>query len=190
MNPSEPTRQGDALNAEHGEILEQAFARHQDEVLGMLYYLVGNAEDARDAFQEAFIRCWRCRQNLAEILNLRAWIFRIALNVGRDLRATAWRRRRRSLPDDEGLMPASSDGRPDAEYAQREQMDRLRQAVRQLRAEEQEVFLLRQNGDMTYDEIGAALGIPVGTVKTRMRLAVEKLRGTLNPAPPAQTPGS
>ena len=52
-------------------------------------------------------------------------------------------------------------------------------AVGELRAEEQEVFLLRQNGQMTYDEIAESIGIPTGTVKTRMRLAITKLRETL-----------
>ena len=51
--------------------------------------------------------------------------------------------------------------------------------VSELRAEEQEVFLLRQNGQMTYDEIAESIGIPTGTVKTRMRLAITKLRETL-----------
>jgi RNA polymerase sigma-70 factor, ECF subfamily len=45
-----------------------------------------------------------------------------------------------------------------------------------LRSEEQEVFLLRQNGEMTYEEIAVAVGIPLGTVKTRMRMALGKLR--------------
>ena len=48
-----------------------------------------------------------------------------------------------------------------------------------LRPEEQEVFLLRQNGEMTYEEIAVALDVPSGTVKTRMRLALSKLREVL-----------
>ena len=51
--------------------------------------------------------------------------------------------------------------------------------IKQLRAEEREVFLLRQNGDMTYDEIAESLELPTGTVKTRMRLALNKLREVL-----------
>ena len=51
-----------------------------------------------------------------------------------------------------------------------------RAALAELRSEEQEVFLLRQNGDLTYEEIGKMLELPTGTVKTRMRLALTKLR--------------
>jgi RNA polymerase sigma factor (sigma-70 family) len=155
--------------------LEEAFSRHQDELLGMLYYVVGNAEDARDALQDAFIKCWKHRDGAAQVENLRAWIFRIALNAGRDLRGAAWHRRRQPLEED-GKLLSTADPRPDALAADNERLAILRRAIRQLRPEEQEVFLLRQDGQMTYDQIAEAISIPVGTVKTRMRLSLMKLR--------------
>jgi len=60
-----------------------------------------------------------------------------------------------------------------------ERMERLRGAIAELRDEEKEVFLLRQNGELTYEEIADLLNIPSGTVKTRMRLALERLRRAL-----------
>jgi RNA polymerase sigma-70 factor (ECF subfamily) len=51
--------------------------------------------------------------------------------------------------------------------------------VEDLRPEEKEVFLLRQNGDLTFEEIGLALSRPVGTVKTQLRAALGKLRVAL-----------
>src|SRR5687768_9181169 len=56
--------------------LERFFARHQAELLGTLYFLVGNLEDARDALQETFVKCWRHRETAAGVDNLRAWVFR------------------------------------------------------------------------------------------------------------------
>lgn len=158
--------------------LEDAFAQYQSELLGTLYYLVGNLEDARDALQEAFIKCWRNQEKLAEIENLKAWIFRIALNAGRDIRETAWRRKKQALPEDETMLACQREG-PEMIVEQDERLARLRSAMHQLRPEEQEVFLLRQNGEMTYEEIGEALGLPSGTVKTRMRMALIKLREVL-----------
>ena len=179
MNQSRATRNGEATDrGPPADLLEEAFARHQDELLGTLFYLVGNAEDARDALQEAFLKCWRHRHSVDQIGNLRAWIFRIALNVGRDLRTTAWRRRRRPMTEDEAML-TSDQPAPEAEASRREQLALLRRALGELRAEQQEVFLLRQNGQMTYDEIARAINIPVGTVKTRMRLALAKLREKL-----------
>jgi RNA polymerase sigma-70 factor (ECF subfamily) len=158
--------------------IEDAFARYQGELLGTLFYLVGNLEDARDALQDTFVKCWRRRESLGGVENLKAWIFRVALNTGRDVRQTAWRRRSRSLAEGEPLIQSKREP-PDAEAACNEQWAMVRQALLDLRQEEQEVFLLRQNGDMTYEEIGEAIGIPTGTVKTRMRLALTKLRRTL-----------
>jgi RNA polymerase sigma factor (sigma-70 family) len=158
--------------------LEDAFALHQSELLGTLFYLVGNLEDARDALQEAFLKCWKHQDQVAGVQNLKAWIFRIALNTGRDLRETAWRRKRQGLPEDETSI-AGSEQRPDEIVEHDERLQRLRGAMQQLRDEEKEVFLLRQNGDMTYEEIAEALEIPSGTVKTRMRLALSRLRTVL-----------
>jgi len=158
--------------------LEEVFSRHQDELLGTLYCLLGNAEDARDSLQETFVKCWQHRSSLPEIENLRAWVFRIAINAGRDARKTAWRRRRRPLDNADATLAATGDN-PVADASRHEQLALVRQAVQQLRQEEQEVFLLRQNGQMTYEQIAESLDIPVGTVKTRMRLALTKLRTAL-----------
>ena len=158
--------------------LEDAFALHQSELLGTLFYLVGNLEDARDALQEAFLKCWKHQDQVAGVQNLKAWIFRIALNTGRDLRETAWRRKRQGLPEDETSL-AGHELRPDEIVEHDERLHRLRTAMQLLREEEKEVFLLRQNGELTYEEIAEALGIPSGTVKTRMRLALTRLREVL-----------
>src|SRR6185295_18839946 len=104
MNLTRSTREAAADDRCAGDPLESAFARYQDELLGTLYYLVGNAEDARDALQDAFIKCWRHRAEVDGIDNLKAWIFRITLNTGRDLRSSAWRRRRSPLGEEAMLM--------------------------------------------------------------------------------------
>jgi len=171
MNPTRRTRPA-------AEQLETAFSQGQDELLGTLYYLVGNLEDARDALQETFLKCWRHREQLPEIENLKAWIFRIAVNTGRDMRTTAWRRRRKPLGDESATLISHTQG-PQADAMRREQLTLIRKTLQRLRPEEQEVFLLRQNGQMTYDKIAQALNIPVGTVKTRMRLALNRLREAL-----------
>ncbi len=61
----------------------------------------------------------------------------------------------------------------------KESLERLRQAILHLRQEEKEVFLLRQNGDLTYEQIAEIRNSPVGTVKTQMRSALQKLRKVL-----------
>jgi RNA polymerase sigma factor (sigma-70 family) len=159
--------------------LERAFSLYQRELLGTLFFLVGNHEDAQDALQETFIKCWRHRDQVPGIENLRAWLFRVALNTGRDLRQTAWQRKRQHLPED---APVTDSRKTDPVQAAEENEQRIlvERAIRKLRPEEQEVFLLRQNGQLKYEEIASALAIPLGTVKTRMRMALAAIRETLS----------
>ncbi len=161
--------------------LEEAFQRYQPELLGALRCMLGNWDDAQDALQEAFVKCWQNRHQVPGINNLRAWIFRIALNTARDMRGTAWNRKRQSLPEEDKHM-ADGKASPDDQVASNEEWELIRQTVQQLSPEEQEVFLLRQNGGLTYEEIAAALHIPVGTVKTRMRRALMHIRARIEGA--------
>ena len=62
---------------------------------------------------------------------------------------------------------------------EQESLQQLRQALMHLRPEEKEVFLLRQNGELTYEQIAETYNRPVGTVKTQMRSALQKLRKVL-----------
>ena len=160
-------------------LLEEAFAQHQAELLGTLYYLVGNLEDARDALQEAFIKCWRHQAEVGEVAEPEGVDFprgpeRRAGHPRDGLAAqaagAARGRKRRS--------PAAMTGRTEI-VEHDERLTRLREALKQLRPEEQEVFLLRQNGELTYEEIAETLDVPTGTVKTRMRLALSRLREVL-----------
>ena len=81
MDASPPTCADDGRAA---GALEECFARWQGELLGTLFFLVGNSDDARDALQETFLKCWRHRDSLGDVQNLKAWMFCIALNTGRN----------------------------------------------------------------------------------------------------------
>ena len=87
-----------------GARLEAVFQGAHGELLGTLYYVVGNLEGARDALQETFLKCWRYRGQREEIIDLKAWVYRVALNTGRDLRRTAWNRRRKPLAEDVPML--------------------------------------------------------------------------------------
>ena len=157
-----------------GSALAAAFDHAHHELIGTLYYITGDRDGAGDVLQEAFLKCWRHRDSLPKIDNLKAWIFRIAVNTARDHRKSAWNRKRRGLPDETPIPSRSLP--PERELMKDEQLALLHHAVMQLRPEEQEVFLLRQNGELTYEAIAEVISIPIGTVKTRMRSAIRQLR--------------
>jgi RNA polymerase sigma-70 factor, ECF subfamily len=160
------------------EKLLRAFAEVREELIGTLAGQLGNHDDAQDVAQEAFLKCWRARRKLRRVRNLKAWIFRIALNAARDLQRNAWRRKSRPLEQAPVSLPQPQVS-PGDMLVHCEDLDRLRGALFDLRPEERDVFLLRQNGNLTYEEIGALRRRPVGTVKTQMRTALIKLRKVL-----------
>jgi RNA polymerase sigma-70 factor (ECF subfamily) len=162
-----------------GEVLLRTFNALRDDLVSTLWFVLGNQEDAQDVAQEAFLRCWRTLDSQPEIHNLKAWIFRVGLNAAKDLQRSAWRRRVKPILGAE-IMPMVDDAPPGEDLEKREELHRLRQALMELRPEEQEVFLLRQNGELTYEQIAALHKRPVGTVKTQMRSALQKLRKVLS----------
>jgi RNA polymerase sigma-70 factor (ECF subfamily) len=175
-------RQGAAAPDEN--VLVDLFNQIRDELVSTLLYMLGNGDDAQDAAQDAFLKCWRARDTLGDVQNLRAWIFRVALNSAKDFQRSAWKRKSRPLPEDDLMMTAREDATGQS-LEDREALDRLREAIGLLRPEEREVFLLRQNGELTYEQIADIRSAPVGTVKTQMRAALQKLRKVLNPDPEA-----
>jgi RNA polymerase sigma-70 factor, ECF subfamily len=159
-------------------VLLRAFNELRDELVSTLWFVLGNPEDAQDVAQEAFLRCWRTQESLAEVQNLRAWIFRVGLNAAKDLQRSAWRRRVKPLMGAEA-MPTVEESAPLRALEDQETLAQLRQALLHLRPEEKDVFLLRQNGELTYEQIAELHNRPVGTVKTQMRSALQKLRQVL-----------
>lgn len=164
-----------------GDALVRAFNEARGELVGTLVYLLGSQDDAHDAAQETFMKCWRNLEELGQVQNLRAFIFRVAMNTATDMRRSAWRRK--AKPMGEVDMYAAPQSSTAERMEHQEQVDRLRQAIRTLRPEEQEIFLLRQNGEMTYEAIAELRCVPVGTVKTQMRTALQKLRKLLEEVP-------
>jgi RNA polymerase sigma-70 factor (ECF subfamily) len=156
----------------------RAFNEVRAELVSTLYFLLGNHEDAQDAAQDAFLKCWRTRDSLADVRNIRAWIFRVGLNAAKDLQRSAWRRRSRPLTSAATLGECVEHAPADC-LEEKESLEQLREALKDLRPEEKAVFLLRQNGDLTYEEIAELRRSPVGTVKTQMRAALQKLRRVL-----------
>jgi RNA polymerase sigma-70 factor (ECF subfamily) len=156
----------------------RTFTELRDELVSTLWFILGNRDDAQDVAQEAFLRCWRAQASLPGVQNLRAWIFRVGLNAAKDLQRSAWRRRVKPLLGGEA-MPMIDNTPPAQTLEDQEALAQLRDALLHLRPEEKEVFLLRQNGELTYEQIAELQNRPVGTVKTQMRSALQKLRKAL-----------
>src|SRR5579862_7097411 len=110
-----------------------AFNEVRAELVSTLFFVLGNQEDAQDAAQDAFLKCWRIRSTLGDVRNFRAWIFRVGLNAAKDLQRNAWRRRSRPLAS---APEASVESCPAEQMADKESLDHLRRALLDLRPEE------------------------------------------------------
>src|ERR1044071_706755 len=88
------------------ERLVRTFNELKNELISTLIFVLGNRDDAHDAAQDAFIKCWNAREQLPEVLNLRAWIFRVSFNTAKDMQRSAWNRRAKPLQAEQYTMVA------------------------------------------------------------------------------------
>src|SRR5215475_9444277 len=99
-----PDTNGRSARAEE---MVRLFNDIRDELISTLLYVLGNRDDALDAAQEAFVKCWGARQQLHQVQNLRAWIFRVGFNTAKDMQRSAWNRRAKPLQGEQSLMMAN-----------------------------------------------------------------------------------
>ncbi len=155
----------------------QAFAELYDACAARLHhYLVVQLQsraDADDALQETFLRLARGRERLAAAENLTAYVFAVARNEASRLAARRRRTGANRLSGD-SLFGGGSD-----ESQVRETAELVAAALARLRSEEREVIELKTYAALTLAEIAAVTGAPPGTVATRYRTALKKLRQLL-----------
>ena len=166
-------------NQSNSDRLLATFNQIRDELISTLWFILGNKDDAQDIAQDAFLRCWKKQDALPDVLNLKAWIFKVAINAAKDLRKSAWKRKTRTMPEEDVMMYKNAIS-PLESLQENEMVAQLRTALMDLRPEEKEVFLLRQNAEMTYEQIAETANRPVGTIKTQMRSALQKLKVALS----------
>ena len=154
---------------------ERMFDRYERRVYLFALQLVGNREDAFDVSQAAFTGAFMNLEKFDADRPFAPWLFRIAHNQCISL----LRKRRPAGPDaaDHGQTPPRSD--PAALAQNNELKERIWAAMDRLTPPHREVLVLREFQDMSYKEIAAVLGVPIGTVMSRLSAARQKLRGLL-----------
>lgn len=159
---------------------------HHRLVLGLATHLLGDREEALDLSQEVFLSVFRTLHRFRGQSALRTWIFRIVINQVRN-RQRWWRRRQRSgqvsLDDhirEHGEMVLGADAStPDREFTRKEMGLRLKAAIQKLPFDQRTAIVLREIEGLRYEEIAFSLGLPVGTVKSRLTRARQTLRAEL-----------
>jgi len=165
-------------------------ARHRDRIYGMVHQLLRNHQDAEEVTQDAFIRAHRGLANFRGDAAFSTWLYQIATNLARNRYWYWWRRKRdRSVSLDApvgedndltlaDVIPAEVDS-PDEVTVNEEFVNRISKGMDKLSGSHREILVLRNVKNLSYEEIGAILGISVGTVKSRIARARESLRAKL-----------
>lgn len=177
----------------------QAFARlvalHEGMVLNLAGRLLGDREEARDIAQDVFLQVYRTLGRFQGRSTLRTWIYRIVVNQCRN-RQRWWRRRRRAAAcpletitaADEAQMAAARPGEgPFESLDRRDRARRMEAALLAVSFDHRAVLLLREVEGLSCDEIGTTLGLPIGTVKSRLARARDRLRAALLPLAEEET---
>jgi RNA polymerase sigma-70 factor, ECF subfamily len=169
--------------------LDQLLRRHYDRAHGVCRRLMGNAAEADDAAQETMIRVVRGLDSFDGRSSFATWVYRIATNTSLDELRKRSRRPHLHLVDDDGQSPQQVDDlahrRVDAV------VDRLSidAALAALPDDYRAAVVLRDVADLDYSEIATILGIPVGTVKSRIARGRAQLVERLgNQDPPSERP--
>jgi RNA polymerase sigma-70 factor, ECF subfamily len=159
---------------------ELLYDRHGGAAYSLAYRIVGRQAAAEDVVQEALISIWRSRLRYDQTRgSVRTWILGIVRNRAIDgLRRSGVHDRRRE-PFEVALEEQEAPERTDVEVARREEARTVRGALEVLPAEQRRTIELAYFGGFTHSQIAELLDEPVGTVKGRMRLGLDKMRREL-----------
>ncbi len=159
---------------------ELVYERHGGPAFSLAYRMVGNRGIAEDITQEAFLAIWRSRARYQrERGSVRTWVLGIVHHRTIDaLRRNLVHERRRASA--EGIEEREeAEERTEVEVVRRDEAATVRSALDALPGEQCRVIELAYFGGFTHTQIASMLEMPVGTVKGRMRLGLDKLRRTL-----------
>ncbi len=161
--------------------LQALFERYLKPVYGFVYRYVGNAGDAEDITQDAFVNAWKNLKKFDRSRNFKTWLFAIAKNA-----ALNWLKKKKPAlfsefeKEDGGNLLAETlaDPAPLPEkiFADKELGRKLAAAMEGLKPDYRTVLLLYYNDHLTFEEIGEAVGKPLNTVKSQHRRALIALR--------------
>ncbi len=159
------------------EAFAALYDRHGRTAYTLAYRMMGEKQEAEDVVQEAFIKVWRSAGGYRVGRgSVRIWILSIVHNRGIDhLRSHASRGRMQDKV--EASAPTSEPSEAFAETWRNSQRDQVREALKTLPQEQLKILELAYFSGYTHVEIAERLDLPLGTVKGRMRLGLQKLRG-------------
>jgi RNA polymerase sigma-70 factor (ECF subfamily) len=171
-------------NASHQATFEQLVRPHFDRLWRLAFRLTGQKAEAEDLFQELLVRAYGKLDDLVEIDEPGSWLSRVMYNLFVDERRRFARRRLHVV--DEGSLPAegvqgfAGDQDPALDTERLDRITALDRALAELSEEHRIIVLLHDTEGYKLEEIHELMGIPLGTVKSRLHRARARLREILS----------
>lgn len=156
---------------------EALVRRYQRPLYGFIARQLGDRARAEDVFQQAVFQIYSRISTCARPEAFKSWAFGVAANACRNAERSE-RLRAVSPLSDAGTLPALQ-ASPEQAAASAQAAQRIAAALHELPPAQREVFVLYHYSQLSYDDIGEALGVPSGTVKSRMNAALTRLRALL-----------
>jgi len=177
-------RLGSRDRAEREAAFATLFERHGRKSFDLAWRVLGDAGLAADAVQEAFLTVYRKGPRFEARAQFSSWLYRVVLNQSIDLRRRERRHRAVTLSEPSSATgaagdPASPAPTPEAAARSAERAEMVRFAIDRLSPKLAAVVVLRYPEGLSYEEIGEALGLPPGTVRSRLNRAHAALREIL-----------
>ena len=168
---------------QHGDV--DAFGllvtAYEKNVYNVALQMLGNREDAQDIAQEAFLKAYNSLSSFRGDSKFSSWLYRIVSNLCLDFKRRQGRRPSSSLTveDDDGenvqLDIADESQSPETLLERKLTREAVRRGLAELPDEQRQILLLREIQGLSYEEIGEAMGLEAGTVKSRIFRARKKL---------------
>lgn len=139
-------------------------------------------ETNEDLEQEVFVRVWKSKDKYTEKGSLRSWINTVAKNISKDYLRLASRRHEQNSTSDDEVVNAIKDTKvtPELRLQSKIREKRIIKAIDNLRPKLREVIMLCDIEGYTYEEAAATLGVPIGTIKSRIFTAKKELAQKLS----------
>jgi RNA polymerase sigma-70 factor (ECF subfamily) len=168
------------------DAFEAVVAAHHAEIRRYLLRVTARVSDADDLSQETFLRAFRAHGALPPGTNVRAWLFAIATNLGRN-HFRAHQRRRRAYAAVAAEGQAAERGGPDGEAMLNEARARVERVIAGLPLKQRLAFVMRKMHDLDYEVIGRGLKCSADSARAHVFQALKKVRQGLGDLAPART---
>jgi len=157
-----------------GDAYRRLMNNYKNKLFGYLWRFSNSQDVAEELFQLTLIKVWKGLKKYDDRKKFSSWLFTVAHNVAMD--DLRMRKSSRIFTTIDEIENGNISERPDDEYVKKESIEIINKSVNDLSEKQKSVFLLRQNGELTFREIAEIMNEPLNTITSHMHYAIKKIK--------------